>query len=51
MKWKWQKIWKRVENMGDIICQLHTYTQTYNTAFWPIGWDDSVGHLDGYDAS
>ena len=38
------KIW-------DIICQQNIYRQTYKIAARPTGWDGSVGHFDGYDAS
>ena len=35
----------------DIICQQNIYRSTFNTASRPSGWDGSVGHLEGYDAS
>ena len=37
--------------MWDIICLQNIYRQTYKTASGQSGWDGSVGHLDGDDAS
>ena len=37
--------------MWDIIRQQHTFRPTIKTAFRPSDWHESVGQLDGYDAS
>ena len=37
-------------NVGSY-CQKNKFRRTYKTASRPTGWDGSVGHLDGYDAS
>ena len=41
----------KFENICDIICQQNIYRLTYKTASLPRGWDCSVSHYDGYDAS
>ena len=37
--------------MWDTIYRQNICRLTYKTASRPTGWDGSVGHLDGYDAS